>query len=146
MIRGVSTAALLGEIDELHTLTSLAGFEALLRRRRVVVYGRPFYAGWGLTTDLAGIDRGRRLTLEELVAGALILYPALSRPGDPAALRAGTRHRAAARTRSCGGPGLLVAARRLQGVLARRWGELRGRSARLLRIRADPVVTISGPR
>ena len=57
VIRGVSTAALLAEIDELHTLTSLAGFEALLRRRRVVVYGRPFYAGWGLTTDLAGIDR-----------------------------------------------------------------------------------------
>ena len=75
VIRDVSTAALLAEIDELHTLTSLAGFEALLRRRRVVVYGRPFYAGWGLTTDLAAIDRGRRLTLEELVAGALILYP-----------------------------------------------------------------------
>ena len=46
-----STAALLGEIDELHTLTSLAGFEALLRGRRVVVYGRPWYAGWGLTDD-----------------------------------------------------------------------------------------------
>ncbi len=92
MIRGVSTAALLSEIDELHTLTSLAGFEALLRGRRVVVYGRPFYAGWGLTTDLAQIDRGRRLTLEELVAGALILYPALSRPGDQAALRPGNHH------------------------------------------------------
>ena len=32
VVRGGSTAALLGEIDELHTLTSLAGFEALLRR------------------------------------------------------------------------------------------------------------------
>ena len=28
----------------------------MLRGRRVVVYGRPFYAGWGLTSDLTGID------------------------------------------------------------------------------------------
>src|SRR5579875_2527150 len=75
VIRGVSTASALDAIDELHTLTSLAGFEALLRRRKVVVYGRPFYAGWGLTTDLAMPFRGRRLSLEELVAGVLILYP-----------------------------------------------------------------------
>ncbi|MCK7513769.1 MAG: hypothetical protein MZV70_63660 [Desulfobacterales bacterium] len=39
------------EVDEVHTLTSLAGFEALLRGKRVVAYGQPFYAGWGLTTD-----------------------------------------------------------------------------------------------
>ena len=45
--------ALLAIADELHTMTSLAGFEALLRGRRVVVYGRPFYAGWGLTADLS---------------------------------------------------------------------------------------------
>jgi capsular polysaccharide export protein len=81
VIRGVSTASALDAIDELHTLTSLAGFEALLRRRKVVVYGRPFYAGWGLTTDLAMPFRGRRLSLEELVAGVLILYP---RYVDPA--------------------------------------------------------------
>ena len=56
-------------------MTSLAGFEALLRGLRVVVYGRPFYAGWGLTTDLPAFDRGRRLTLDQLVAAALILYP-----------------------------------------------------------------------
>ncbi len=75
VIRGGSIARLLGEIDELHTLTSLAGFEALLRGCKVVVYGRPFYAGWGLTNDRVAHGRGRRLTLEELVAGALILYP-----------------------------------------------------------------------
>jgi len=130
VIRDVSAAVVLGEIDELHTLTSLAGFEALLRRRRVVVYGRPFYAGWGLTTDLAGVDRGRRLTLEELVAGALILYPryldpvtrlpcgpelVIERLADPELWR----------------PGLLVVARRLQGMLARRWSETLGRSAKL---------------
>ena len=67
--------SLLAVVDELHTMTSLAGFEALLRGRRVVVYGRPFYAGWGLTTDMSSFDRGRRLSLAQLVAGTLILYP-----------------------------------------------------------------------
>ncbi|MGH7100596.1 MAG: hypothetical protein ACREE4_23510, partial [Stellaceae bacterium] len=120
VIRRVSTAALLDAIDEVHTLTSLAGFEALLRRRTVAVYGRPFYAGWGLTRDLAAPPRGRRLSLEELVAGVLILYP---RYLDPA-------------TRLPCGPelvverldtpelwrgGAFVALRRLEGALRRRW-------------------------
>lgn len=67
---------LLQLIDEVHTMTSLTGFEALLRGIPVVTYGRPFYAGWGLTRDyLSQPNRQRELTLEELVAGALILYP-----------------------------------------------------------------------
>jgi capsular polysaccharide export protein len=120
VVTDAATAALLGEIDELHTLTSLAGFEALLRRRHVVVYGQPWYAGWGLTDDAVVIDRRRRLTLEELVAGALILYP---RYLDPA-------------TRLPCGPeiiierldqpelwqaGPLVQTRRLQGAAVRWW-------------------------
>jgi capsular polysaccharide export protein len=119
IVREVATDSLLGQIDEVHTLTSLTGFEALLRRRRVVCYGRPFYAGWGLTTDLAPVDRRRRLTLEELVAGVLILYPryldpvtrlpcspeiVVERLGCPELWR----------------PGLLVALRRLQGMAVRR--------------------------
>jgi capsular polysaccharide export protein len=129
VIRQVSTAAVLGEVDELHTLTSLAGFEALLRRRRVVVYGRPFYAGWGLTADLAGIDRGRRLTLEELVAGVLILYP---RYLDPVTRLPCGPEIIIERLRvpELWRPGMLVAARQLQGVLARCWSEIAGRSAK----------------
>lgn len=75
---GGSITNLIWQVQEIHTLTSLAGFEALLRQRKVVTYGCPFYAGWGLTTDKGKIPtrrRGRLLTLEELVAGALILYP-----------------------------------------------------------------------
>ena len=75
VVSGGSTDRLLAISDEVHTMTSLAGFEALLRGLRVVVYGRPFYAGWGLTTDLPAFDRGRLLSLDQLVAGALILYP-----------------------------------------------------------------------
>ena len=67
---------LLLAIDEVHCLTSLAGFEALLRGKKVTCYGQPFYAGWGLTRDMVPIARRvRQLTLDELVAGALILYP-----------------------------------------------------------------------
>jgi len=75
---GGSIAALMERVDEIHTLTSLAGFEGLLRGIRVVTYGGPFYAGWGLTTDMGDVPwsrRGRMLHIEELVAGALILYP-----------------------------------------------------------------------
>lgn len=62
--------------DEVHVITSLGGFEALLRGKPVVCHGHPFYAGWGLTEDVHSIARRtRRLTLDELVAGALILYP-----------------------------------------------------------------------
>lgn len=72
----VAMGDLLPEVDEVHTLTSLTGFEALLRGKKVVCYGQPFYAGWGLTVDLLPLlRRRRRLTLDELVAGVLILYP-----------------------------------------------------------------------
>jgi capsular polysaccharide export protein len=68
--------AMLREVDEVHVLTSLAGFEALLRGRRVVCWGCPFYAGWGLTEDHEPLPRRRRrLALDELVAGVLLQYP-----------------------------------------------------------------------
>ncbi|WP_082729089.1 capsular polysaccharide biosynthesis protein [Burkholderia sp. LA-2-3-30-S1-D2] len=76
----VSFHELLGSVDEVHVLTSLAGFEALMRGVKVVTYGQPFYAGWGITHD-AGLTeavrqrRARVLELDELVAAALILYP-----------------------------------------------------------------------
>ena len=67
---------LLNKVDEVHVITSLAGFEALLRGKRVICYGQPFYAGWGLTTDTAPVlRRTRKLLLDELVVGALIQYP-----------------------------------------------------------------------
>lgn len=75
--RGPGMAALLDAVDGVHVLTSLTGFEALLRGRDVTCHGTPFYAGWGLTRDLGETPdrRTRRLSLDELVAGVLILYP-----------------------------------------------------------------------
>ncbi|WP_249870458.1 capsular polysaccharide export protein, LipB/KpsS family [Oceanobacillus saliphilus] len=63
-------------IDHLYTITSLSGFEALLRDIPVTTLGAPFYSGWGLTDDRQPIDRRKRkLSVEELFAGAYILYP-----------------------------------------------------------------------
>jgi len=76
-----SAGAALAAVDEVHTVTSLTGFAALLRGLPVATYGAPFYAGWGLTEDRVSLPRRtRRLTLDELIAGALILYPAYVDP------------------------------------------------------------------
>ncbi|EPP7526145.1 capsular polysaccharide biosynthesis protein [Campylobacter jejuni] len=67
--------------DEIHTITSTSGFDALLRAKKVFTYGMPFYAGWGLTKDKHKCERRtRKLSLEELVAGALITYPRYINP------------------------------------------------------------------
>lgn len=67
--------------DELHTLTSLSGFEALMHGKKVVCYGMPFYAGWGLTHDEHTCSRRTRsLTLDDVVYQALIAYPSYINP------------------------------------------------------------------
>ncbi|MDF1717080.1 MAG: capsular polysaccharide biosynthesis protein [Antarcticimicrobium sp.] len=70
-------AALLAQVDEVWTMTSLMGFEALLREVPVTTLGAPFYAGWGLTRDLGDIPTRRRArpALEGLVHATLIDYP-----------------------------------------------------------------------
>ena len=76
----LSVVSVVEACDEVHTMTSLSGFDGLLRGKRVVTYGEPFYAGWGLTEDraqggMALARRQRRLTLDELAAGVLLRYP-----------------------------------------------------------------------
>jgi capsular polysaccharide export protein len=56
--REAPLASLLAQVDGVHVICSLAGFEALLRGVPVTVHGVPFYAGWGLTRDLAPVPRG----------------------------------------------------------------------------------------
>ncbi|SOC02998.1 capsular polysaccharide biosynthesis protein [Rhodobacter maris] len=69
--------ALIEAVDEVWTMTSLLGFEALLRGTPVTTTGAPFYAGWGLTRDLGEIParRGAKVSLEHLAHAALIAYP-----------------------------------------------------------------------
>lgn len=77
-----SLTDLLDRVDAVHVLTSLTGFEALVRGRDVIVHGQPFYAGWGLTQDRAPIARRtRQRSLIELVAAALVAYPLYANAG-----------------------------------------------------------------
>ena len=73
-------AAILPLIEMAHevwTMTSLTGFEALLRGKSVTCFGMPFYAGWGLTTDLGAscARRTARPSLAALAHATLIDYP-----------------------------------------------------------------------
>ncbi len=83
VVTDVAIGDLLTVVDEVHVITSLTGFEALLRGKLVTCYGQPFYSGWGLTNDIIpNYRRNRTLKLDELVAGTLIEYPLyLSRDG-----------------------------------------------------------------
>lgn len=57
-------------------MTSGTGFEALLRGCAVTTFGAPFYAGWGLTTDLGVVPQRRQAQpgLNGLVHAVLIDY------------------------------------------------------------------------
>lgn len=121
VVRDDSIASLMDAADEIHVNTSLAGFEALLRSKPVTTYGVPFYAGWGLTTDLGPVPNRRtaRRSVDELVAAALILYPRYldpktGLPCSPEILIARLSEGARA-----GGSPALIWLRRLQGRLRR---------------------------
>jgi len=76
LVTDTSISQCLDIVDEVHTMTSLAGFEGLLWGKRVVTYGIPFYAGWGLTDDRHRSEhRAKFLMIDELVAGCLLIYP-----------------------------------------------------------------------
>lgn len=73
--------------DEVWTMTSTLGFEALLRGKQVTCFGQPFYSGWGLTND-RGVPLPRRSARPDILGLAhavLIDYP---RYFDPLTQRA----------------------------------------------------------
>lgn len=77
VLDGSDAHAALSLADEVWTITSGTGFEALLRDLPVTCLGAPFYAGWGLSRDL-GPDMPRRQarpSVEDLAWAALIGYP-----------------------------------------------------------------------
>ena len=77
IVTDTDPAALLTQVSAVHTMTSLMGFEALIRGVPVTTYGAPFYAGWGLTTDRSDVPPRRRAgpTIEGLVHATLVDYP-----------------------------------------------------------------------
>ncbi len=67
--------SLLKCFSKVYTKTSGMGFEALLVGCECVCFGMPFYASWGITDDrLSCQRRTRKLSVEEVFAGAYILY------------------------------------------------------------------------
>ena len=63
------------QVDEIHTVSSQLGFEALWYEKKVVCYGVPFYAGYGLTEDKKQAIRSRKqIDLETLCFHALLSY------------------------------------------------------------------------
>ncbi|MCC7321857.1 MAG: capsular polysaccharide biosynthesis protein [Rubellimicrobium sp.] len=73
----LSPWVLLDGARAVYAVSSQLGFEAILAGHRPVLFGQPFYAGWGLSDDRAGAParRGRALDAEQLFAAAMILAP-----------------------------------------------------------------------
>lgn len=72
----ISPYALFEGAIAVYTVCSQMGFEAILMGHKPVVFGQPFYIGWGLSDDRKPLDRRQRsLTRAQLFAGAMILYP-----------------------------------------------------------------------
>ncbi|MEH6749895.1 MAG: capsular polysaccharide biosynthesis protein [Paracoccaceae bacterium] len=120
VVTGADPAALMSQVDAVWTMTSLLGFEALIRGRQVVTLGAPFYAGWGLT-DHRGTALPRRqahVTLEGLVHAALIDYPRYRDPvsGLPCPVEVAVERLAAGAVARGGLANRLLA--KLQGVFA----------------------------
>ncbi|MGH0218072.1 capsular polysaccharide biosynthesis protein [Sinorhizobium meliloti] len=87
----IAPADALEGIDHVYTITSLMGFEALLRGIPVTCYGMPFYAGWGLTDDRQVCERRtRRLEVTAIFSAAYLLRSRYFDPvtGGPASLEA----------------------------------------------------------
>ena len=83
----IGALAAIDMADEVWTITSTMGFEALIRATPVTCTGMPFYAGWGLTNDLVSTPahRGSGPELVGLAHAVLIGYPRYFDPetGEP---------------------------------------------------------------
>ncbi|OCJ07065.1 capsule biosynthesis protein [Rhizobium sp. AC27/96] len=95
----VSAHSVLDAVDEVWTVSSQLGLEALLRNIPVTTFGMPAYAGWGLTEDRAeGVvatatraRRKRRVNIDEFADAAFLQY---SRYVDPVSRRSITAEQA----------------------------------------------------
>lgn len=66
---------LIENCEHFYTVSSQTGFEALMAGKPVTCFGMPFYAGWGLTTDMMDSWRNdHEQSLEQLFAAAYIEY------------------------------------------------------------------------
>ncbi|WP_168201338.1 glycosyltransferase [Qingshengfaniella alkalisoli] len=80
----INPYALFEHVDTVYVGTSGMGLEALFAGKRVVCFGAPFYAGWGLTDDRREIPhRHRSRSLEDIFHAFYIWYTIYHVPGAP---------------------------------------------------------------
>jgi capsular polysaccharide export protein len=122
IVRATPITALIEAVDEVHVISSLAGFEALLRGKAVTTYGTPFYAGWSLTNDQGPIPdrRSAKRSLDELVAAVLLLYPRYLDPATGLPCPPEILIRRLAEGSGNSSERIIVHLRRLQGRLKKR--------------------------
>ena len=71
----INSISLLEHFKKVYTRTSQMGFEALIMGCKCVVFGMPFYAGWGLTDERVSCSRrNRKLNITQVFAASYILY------------------------------------------------------------------------
>lgn len=59
----------------IYTVSSQMGFEGVLMGRKVVCFGMPFYAGWGITEDIQSCERrGIKRSVLEVFTCAYLVY------------------------------------------------------------------------
>jgi len=77
VLNDIDAISAINACDKVCTITSLLGFEALIRGKHVTCHGLPFYAGWGQTTDLGPTTTRRtaRPSITAMIHCVLIAYP-----------------------------------------------------------------------
>lgn len=79
----VNPYMLFDQVDTVYVGTSQMGLEALFAGKKVVTFGAPFYAGWGLTDDRQQIQhRQRERSLVEIFHYFYIWYTIYHLPGQ----------------------------------------------------------------
>ena len=83
----VNPISLIEKFDEVWTVSSQLGFEALMLNKRVVCYGTPFYSGYGLTIDKYATEAlkfrqtfNNNLTVEDIFYKTYIEYTTYCNP------------------------------------------------------------------
>jgi len=73
----VSPWTLLDGAVAVYVVSSQMGFETIIAGHKPVVFGQPFYSGWGLSDDRSPLPfprRRRTLTRAQLFAAAMLVY------------------------------------------------------------------------
>jgi capsular polysaccharide export protein len=79
----INPLSLIECVDHVYVVSSAMGFEALLLKKQVSVFGIPWYAGWGVTIDHQACPRRvQKRSVDELFVAAYFKYTRYINPVD----------------------------------------------------------------